>query len=96
MACRLKNFFNIIPISPYPVSTMPFPTITIIAKPSTERLQNTRHLTQGAAPTHAGILLAHQLSLRELILRFRAFLLRDPFLDYTNQILWLPPVLQEK
>jgi predicted nuclease of predicted toxin-antitoxin system len=49
-----------------------------------------------AGRTHAGILLAHQLSLRELILRFRAFLLRDPFLDYTNQILWLPPVLQEK
>ena len=46
--------------------------------------------------THAGILLAHQLPLRELILRFRAFLLRGPSLDYTNQILWLPPVLEEK
>jgi predicted nuclease of predicted toxin-antitoxin system len=46
--------------------------------------------------THAGILLAHQLPFRELILRFRAFLLRGPSLDYTNQILWLPPVLEEK
>lgn len=46
--------------------------------------------------THAGILLAHQLPLRELILRFRAFLLRGPTLDYTNQILWLPPVLKEQ
>ena len=46
--------------------------------------------------THAGILLAHQLPLRKLLLRFRAFLLRGPSLDFTNQILWLPPVLKEK
>lgn len=49
-----------------------------------------------AGRPHAGILLAHQLPLRELILRFRAFLLRGPSLDYTNQILWLPPVLAKK
>ena len=49
-----------------------------------------------AGRTHAGILLAHQLPLRVLILRFRAFLLRGPSLDYTNQILWLPPVLKEQ
>jgi hypothetical protein len=49
-----------------------------------------------AGRTHAGILLTHQLPLRNLILRFRAFLLRGPSHDYTNQILWLPPVLKEK
>ena len=46
--------------------------------------------------THAGILLAHQVPLRELILRFRALLFRGSAIDYTNQILWLPPLLEEK
>lgn len=49
-----------------------------------------------AGRTHAGILLAHQIPLRELILRFRALLLHRLLMDYTNQILWLPPVLEEK
>lgn len=44
-----------------------------------------------AGRTHAGILLAHQVPLRELILRFRAFLLRSYSTDLVNQILWLPP-----
>ncbi|WP_447977989.1 DUF5615 family PIN-like protein [Candidatus Nitrospira bockiana] len=49
-----------------------------------------------ARRTHAGILLAHQLPLRELILRFRAFLLRYPTTDFSNQVLWLPPPLENK
>ncbi len=49
-----------------------------------------------AGHTHAGILLAHHLPLPKLILRFRAFLLRNPSLDFSNQILWLPPILEEK
>ncbi|MCP9474076.1 MAG: DUF5615 family PIN-like protein [Nitrospira sp.] len=45
---------------------------------------------------HAGILLAHQAPLRELILRFRAFLLRYHATDFSNQALWLPPPLENK
>lgn len=46
--------------------------------------------------THAGILLAHQVPLRELILRFRAFLLRYQESDVSNRVLWLPPALEDK
>ncbi|MCP9456660.1 MAG: DUF5615 family PIN-like protein [Nitrospira sp.] len=46
--------------------------------------------------SHAGILLAHQVPLRELILRFRAFLLRYHTVDFSNQVLWLPPPLDNK
>lgn len=45
---------------------------------------------------HAGILLAHQVPLRELILRFRAFLLRYQTTDFSNQVLWLPPPFEDK
>jgi predicted nuclease of predicted toxin-antitoxin system len=48
-----------------------------------------------AGETHAGILLAHQAPLRQLILRFRAFLLRDPPTDLSNAVLWLPPALED-
>lgn len=48
-----------------------------------------------AAKTHAGILLAHQAPVRELILRFRAFLLRHPSIDLVNTVLWLPPALED-
>lgn len=49
-----------------------------------------------ARRTHAGILLAHQVPLRELMLRFRAFLFRHQVTDLSNQVLWLPPPLEEK
>lgn len=49
-----------------------------------------------AGRTHAGILLAHQVPLRELVLRFRAFLLHSHAADLTNQLLWLPPPLDER
>jgi len=49
-----------------------------------------------ARRTHAGILLAHQVPLRELILRFRAFLFRYQAADLSNQVLWLPPPLEDK
>ena len=49
-----------------------------------------------ARRTHAGILLAHQVPLRELILRFRAFLFRYQGTDLSNQVLWLPPPLEER
>lgn len=48
-----------------------------------------------AGRTHAGILLAHQVPLRELILRFRAFLLWSYSMDLVNQILWLPPAFED-
>jgi len=51
---------------------------------------------RAAFRTHAGILLAHQVPLRELALRFRAFLLRYQTADLTNLVLWLPPPLEEK
>jgi predicted nuclease of predicted toxin-antitoxin system len=49
-----------------------------------------------AGKAHAGILLAHQAPLRELILRFRALLLRDRPTDLSNTVLWLPPVLEPR
>lgn len=49
-----------------------------------------------ARRAHAGILLAHQVPLRELILRFRAFLFRYQATDLSNQVLWLPPPLEDE
>jgi predicted nuclease of predicted toxin-antitoxin system len=49
-----------------------------------------------AGRAHAGLLLAHQVPLRELILRFRAFLLRSHAADLTNQLLWLPLPFEER
>ncbi len=49
-----------------------------------------------ARRTHAGIVLAHQVPLRELVLRFHAFRLRYHTTDFSNQVLWLPPPLETK
>lgn len=49
-----------------------------------------------AGRAHAGLVLAHQVPFRELILRFRAFLLRSQAADLTNQLLWLPPPFEER
>jgi predicted nuclease of predicted toxin-antitoxin system len=57
------------------------------------RLASTWH---AARRTHAGILLAHQVALRELILRFRAFLFRHGGSRLSNQVLWLPPPIDEQ
>jgi predicted nuclease of predicted toxin-antitoxin system len=57
------------------------------------RLANTWH---AAGRHHAGILLAHQVPHQELILRFRAFLLRYQSADLSNQVIWLPPPLKQK
>ncbi len=46
---------------------------------------------QAARLDHAGIILAHQVPFRELVTRFRVFLLRDRDADLTNQVIWLPP-----
>lgn len=48
-----------------------------------------------AGKGHAGILLAHQAPVRELMLRFRAFLLRHPSTELANAVLWLPPALED-
>lgn len=45
---------------------------------------------------HAGILLVHQLPLPILLLRFRAFQIRWRQAEFANQVLWLPPPLEEK
>ena len=41
--------------------------------------------------SHGGIILSHQLPLRTLTQRVRAFLLSYRSADLTNQVLWLPP-----
>mgnify|MGYP001570697477 CR=1 FL=1 len=46
---------------------------------------------QQAERMHSGVLLSHQVPLRELIGRFRAFLFLHSNVDLTNQVLWLPP-----
>ena len=49
-----------------------------------------------ARRNHAGILLVHQAGLSVLLLRFRAFQFRHQQAEFLNQILWLPPPLEEK
>lgn len=49
-----------------------------------------------AGRSHAGILLVHQVALRVLLFRFRAFQLRYQHIEFVNQVLWLPPPLEEK
>jgi hypothetical protein len=49
------------------------------------------YLDEQAERIHSGILLSHQVPLRELIGRFRAFLFLHSNVDLTNQVLWLPP-----
>ncbi|HET7059112.1 MAG TPA: DUF5615 family PIN-like protein [Nitrospiraceae bacterium] len=49
-----------------------------------------------AGRAHAGILLVHQVPHRELILRFRAFLLRYQTANLSNQVIWLPPPMEKK
>lgn len=46
--------------------------------------------------SHAGILLVHQMALPVLLLRFRAFQIRYQQTEFVNQVLWLPPPLEEK
>lgn len=46
--------------------------------------------------SHAGILLVHQMTLPVLLLRFRAFQIRYQQSEFVNQVLWLPPPLEEK
>jgi hypothetical protein len=46
--------------------------------------------------SHAGILLVHQVALPVLLLRFRAFQIRYQQTEFVNQVLWLPPALEEK
>lgn len=49
-----------------------------------------------AGRRHAGILLVHQVPLPTLLLRFRAFQIRYGQTEFDNQVLWLPPPLEEK
>jgi predicted nuclease of predicted toxin-antitoxin system len=49
-----------------------------------------------AGRSHAGILLVHQMALPALLLRFRAFQIRYQQAEFVNQVLWLPPPLEEK
>jgi len=49
-----------------------------------------------AGRSHAGILLVHQVALPVLLLRFRAFQIRHQQTEFLNQVLWLPPPLEEK
>jgi predicted nuclease of predicted toxin-antitoxin system len=49
---------------------------------------------QQAERVHSGMLLSHQVPLRELIARFRTFLFLHGSADLTNQVLWLPPAGQ--
>ncbi|MDN5941805.1 MAG: DUF5615 family PIN-like protein [Nitrospira sp.] len=49
-----------------------------------------------AGRSHAGILLVHQVTLPVLLLRFRAFQVRYRQTEFINQVLWLPPPLEEK
>lgn len=49
-----------------------------------------------AGQSHAGILLVHQMALPVLLLRCRAFLIRYQQTEFINQVLWLPPPLEEK
>ena len=46
--------------------------------------------------SHAVILLVHQMALPILLLRFRAFQIRYQQTEFINQVLWLPPPLEEK
>lgn len=46
---------------------------------------------QAAGRNHAGIILAHQVPFRELLARFRAFLLRYRNTDVADRVIWLPP-----
>lgn len=45
--------------------------------------------------THGGILLSHQIPLRDLTLRFRSFLLSEKSNDCANKVLWLPAPLEK-
>jgi hypothetical protein len=46
--------------------------------------------------SHTGILLVHQVALPVLLLRFRAFQIRQQQTEFVNQVLWLPQPLEEK
>ena len=46
---------------------------------------------QAAGQNHAGIILAHQVPFRDLVARFRAFLLRYRDAKLANRVIWLPP-----